>query len=102
MGKNKDKVACYALEVVNMDEQINAVLAKRCENKEYEGFLGVHIDPKDYSIVLIFDTAENRNKAYNKINHLDTNPNPNPEDMIVALVLPVCYVEKKFIEERRK
>lgn len=88
---NKNEVKCWALQIVADSDEIRAKIDKEMESNPY--FVGIHI-PDAHTVLMLYSDQVERNKAYTKLN----NGAKNEADIIVALIMPPCYVDKKYLQ----
>lgn len=91
------EIKCYALEIVNenIDDFYNEMNYITTSFKCNNGFVGVFVDKSKlaWRSVALFRNPQSRNDCYNRINNHYDEKKPR-----VALVIPICYVDTKYLK----
>lgn len=87
-----NEIECWALQIVADSDEIRKTLDEEMRTNPY--FVGIHIAEEGEVLMLYSDQVE-RNKAYTRLNK----GGEKAEDIIVALILPPCYVDKKYLKQ---
>ena len=88
------EVKCYSLDVIVRNPNYNDLEMFQIIKllNDCEGLLGVNFEEKMPIQHVLFDTIENRNKAFEKLNVVNTHG-----DIIIAPNVTPCYVEEKYL-----